>query len=636
MNAPMYTRRPLSRSPHPWLIGALALSTLLGCDPGQESPPLGIQISVQTPTSTDANPLADSNAGFLVVQAVGPDLDGVVAPSVTPLVGGQAQTALNIPFGFQRQLSVEIWSGTPDQGPIAPFARGVSDPVDITGKGATQAINTYVTYMNRFAPVEPLGGAAQAISDGRIGATAADLKNSTQTMILGGAQPAASGTDAFDIDSYSAVLDSVLLYDASLRQVIDLSSLANVRLINARSFHASAVGVSGKIGVSGGYINNDGDLEITNSVEYFDPVVQFFRKAEGVDVPDLTYARARHTMTRMFDDEDYFIIAGGEGSAEAMNSWEIWHPQLGTVAVGQLQQPRFNHKAIRLPDAQLNGGFLVVVGGEDDNGVIDNFEVLRYDRSGNVASKGNPVITCRVNGEYYTGEVTDAGGNKLPSTQACPLLQGQTDPSQYQEFSWTPNQFALADSVGRTLPGVAFVSTASYNFLYVVGGFGDKAKTQPLDRVDVFDLNRGTWVQANFRFDAQGNGAWEGGTPSVLKLSSARGAPMVSAVTTGPFAGSLLVAGGADGAGQPISSAETVYFSVKPSEFFTFVGQATGKTQPLVVNGVENGMLGGGRVYGLMHPLSSGHILVGAGAGKNAGEAKLVGRTEVMLWNPLL
>ena len=593
----MQRRTPISRHTLP-LVALVLLAT--GCGPDVADPLVGLGLSIRAPLN-EQNPFFDPLVRFVELSAEGPDIAEGVYQLVKPYKSG-AQLDLGIvPYGFRRQLRVGLWPMNEASGePAGPMlAQGRTIPFDLTyddvaGAGA-RGLFPYVSRVNEFAAAIGETGIA-AVVDARIGLTAEELPDST-VMILGGGAPKPAATDPWDPASYASFSGTVLQYDANLRAVGDLSLSIGAPLNVGRAFHASAMGNKGLVAISGGHTLEGGVPKVTNHVEFFDPASKKFITSANAQAAHMLYPRAHHTMTRMFDNDDYFIIVGGKGpDPKAALSWEIWHPKSGVQAQGQLKSARWNHVAVRLPEA--DGGFVMLIGGEGlSNGqpvALNDFEVIRFDTRGNVARVGNTLITCKVGGKAYF----DPPGSPRSYDQ-CQALKTQPG---YQEITWEPITQPLADGVGRNLPGAVYVAHGAYHYIYIVGGFSDAARTKVLDRIDVFDIQQGIWV------------------PNTLTLDVPRGAPMVTASMVGPRAGQVLIAGGIGGDGKTVAPAEVIY-NANPGP-----GASLQKWPVKTV-------LPGGTVAGMGFPLATGHILLTGGASLTAGG--LSPQTAVQLWNPL-
>ncbi|GEM_PF-2941860 len=567
-------------------VGLVAL--LAACDPGLADPPQALQLVVSAPLGND-NPFLDPKAKFVALTAEGPQIveeNHQIVLSYTPgmkldlgkLANGSDRP---MPYGAARQFRLELYPAGVNGTPALPIlGHGRTVPISVRDGDAPRQVNLYVTRVNTFAPPinankleAKLGPPAQSA-----GVATAPLPDGN-VLIAGGSAPKPAATDPWDPNSYTQFQTMVLVYNTDQRQL--LGPVAN--LSKPRAFATASVGVNGLVAISGGYVDNGGTVEATSIVEYFDPKLGTVKQAQPTNgaSPHLKYARAKHSITRMFDNENFFLICGGKGpKGEASNSWEIWHPTRGAVTQGPLSKPRWNHATVRVPDQ--TGGYIMLIGGENSSGVLNDFEVIRYDDHGNVAYKGNKRITCSINGQYAQDAACDAAppGGKV---------------------AWEPIVRPLAGNAGRTLAASAYVAHAGGKFfVYMVGGFEDTKHTKPIDRIDVYDLLKGNWV------------------PHDLKLAQARGGAQIGVSGVGRKAGQVLITGGIGADGKTVATGEVVHV---PN---------TGKLTHSKVGGT---MPGGGRVLGSAVGLVTGHVLVLGGV--TFGDAALERHIQMSLWAPL-
>ena len=101
-----------------------------------------------------------------------------------------------------------------------------------------------------------------------------------------------------------------------------------------------------------------------------------------------------------------------------------------------------------------------------------------------------------------------------------------------------------------------------------------------------------------------------------MSVGQGRAAPLVAAVTAGPGAGEVLVAGG--------STSESAH--LKTGEFIHLDGTPT-------VSAVDGLLRDGDRTLGTAVGLNTGHVLLlgGVGTGTNGN---LVPRLDAQVWNP--
>ena len=571
-----------------------ALTVVLGACGSAGTPPVGVELAVRRPTSAEDNPFTLAGDKFVAITAEVPGKPDGEYRIVKPYKSGAAldlactsAKCAGIPYGNGVQVRVELWSSTNGQISSPVVGRGRSIAIDQVKGGAAKKLFPYVTRTNRFAPIEA-DDLTKAVIPGLAGATAVSTRNSDgSVLIIGGADPLPGKTNAFDPASYTNFSDGIAKYLPNERRSGMSSDIGpDHRLKVGRAFHSAALGKS-VIAVVGGYIAGEKAPKVTNSIEFIGPGDKV--SSSLGKVPDLVLARAGATVVALFDDDDYFLILGGKGDADcktaqycAGNTWELWHKDLGNVSQGQLVSARWNHAAVRLPAA--DGGYVMLIGGENDDGVLQTFEVVQFSKQGVVSQKG----------------------------QACNPARTAFGPCDNSSFLWEP--LAQSLPVARTLPGAAFASVPrgsaalDYRYVYIVGGFEDAKHTKPLARMDVFNIDSGAYLNTD-------------GFP----MQVARGAPLVAIVPHGPNEGQVLIAGGSKDDTKHIASAEFVYVTVD---------RTTGKpVTSIQLAPVENDLPGGSHVQGALVTLSTGHVLIAGGLGTGANN-ELTGQNDLVLWNP--
>jgi hypothetical protein len=614
----MMVRR--STVPSRFLLVALLLAAA-ACSSEAPPPAQGANLLVRRPLSPADDPFGLSGDKFVAVTAEVPGkVDGsyqVVKPYVP---GGTSLTlecgqegCTGIPYGLGLQLRVELWSVDPATGkPAAPvLARGKTVPFDHQKGGSIKNLTPYVTRLNRFSPLYGEDSTVAEV-EGLAGSTSVALpQNTGEVLIIGGGRPAAGKKNAYDPASYEFFSDGVALYSPSNRSVQMISDAGpEYRLTKGRAFHSSAVG-NGVVAVVGGYVNDGGAIKLTNSVEFIDAQGKI---KEGAP---LAFARAGATVVQLFANSNYFLILGGKGETPcfepieaktaceldsecgngdtcvakvcnrqlncAGNTWELWHPTEGNKAQGRLNAPRWNQAAVRLPG--VAGGYVMLIGGESEAGVRQDFEVVQF---------------------------TTLGGGMISRADAeCdPNVQGFGDCGN-SSFFWRPLTQTLPQA--RTMAAATYVAVPrnspilDYRHVYIVGGFSDKEHTKAIGNVQVFDVNSGAYLSTQ-------------GYP----MQFPRGAPMVAAVQGGPNEGQVLIAGGSTTESIHLASAELIYVKVDKS---------TGVAVPTIeIAPVENDMPGGNRTLGTVTPLNTGHVLLTGGVG--TGQEGLVGQNAMSVWSP--
>lgn len=567
-------------------ILATGLCGLAACSTTTTPTSGGLQLQVRAPQTADDNPFALPEAAFVVMAA-----EGSNKVAIKPYKPGVQMDLADVPFGTGRQVRVEVWSANESGQPGAVLGRGVSAPVDIAAGGAANKRAVYVTRVNRFAPpltdADPTTpSAAQSIGAGQC---AVSLP-SGPVLFFGGAVAKTGATDAYDPKSYDTFSSAAWGYDPDSRSSVLLPST----LALPRGFHSCAVGQS-VVAIVGGYVMDPETKAAipSKTIEFFDMAakpgdVAIRQTATGTQecgqgcTAGLMFARAGASVVRMFEDDNYFLILGGQGEFKceedkpcAANTWEVWHPRRGNLAQGLLNKPRWNHATVRIPTP--TGGYVLLVGGESDGGPLADFEVLQFNNRGQVSSKNSP---CPEAGATCQG---------LDSTLWKPLT--------------------VAMPLARVLPGATYVASAqpnrTFNYVVIAGGFTDSGKTKADNTIDIFDISPGGGGYKN--------------DPGTIKMLMARGAPMVSVVTSGSRAGEVLIAGGSSSLAQGDVAVD--------AEFLLFQDNTVSKD---IVHPVENGFGDGARTLGNAIGLPTGHVLIGGGV----DPVSLTPRASLTLWNP--
>lgn len=147
--------------------------------------------------------------------------------------------------------------------------------------------------------------------------------------------------------------------------------------------HAAVTLVDGSVLVAGGELQDEaGSFAVTRAAW-----LVRFGDGNALDAPEALLsetvtARAGHTMTRLGDDVGAAVVViGGRGpDGLPVAAAELYRPlsrQFEPVAAGVLAVPRWNHRAVRLPD-----GSVLIIGGRtlDEGGAeVAATAVERYD-----------------------------------------------------------------------------------------------------------------------------------------------------------------------------------------------------------------------------------------------------------------
>ena len=595
MGSPRFTQQFARSALGLTLAVGLAFS---GCAPSVAEPTRGLAVSIRKPLVN--SPFDDPAVAFVRLTVEGPDLKDNTYQTTKPYTPGMAITGPEVPYGPARQVRVELLPRGVNGEPVLPPLGLGRTKRQTVKQGESYRVHAYVTKTNAFSPAVPndlstvqtqpsLGGAVVAAGD-------ADV------FIAGGTSLIPGSTDPFDPKSWGPLSNRVSRYDVDLREVDPQGGPAPTTLSTGRAFMATTTGVNGLVVFSGGYADTGAGPVPSGLMEYRDPVSGEIKVAPAVapggkpQLQHLSVPRAHHTITPMFANGDYFIVAGGVGpDGKALDSWELWHPQYGISAVGSLSAARSHHAAAFIP--ANDGGFLVLFGGENDQGTLNTWEVIRMSPSLSlIASRGSQVTTCCVGATCYT-QRPDKNG--VVSTECS---SRRSEKGFNLEYLWEPKVYALEDAEGRTLPSVLRVDDPSgLSMIYIVGGFSDKKKTKPIPTVSVLKLLQSpAWVTKS------------------APLLTARGAPLVGWSTVGATRGQVIVTGGIGADGKTVASGEVLSYDAAGDE--------------IIRTWSSNGLPDGGRVLGGAVSLSTGQVLFAGGAGTGATGWKTT--SSIQLYNP--
>ncbi len=555
-----------------------ALALLAACQPASAPEDKKIGVVVRVPANAD-NPLGTLDSRFIAMFADYPGSNGGLHDVQRYGAGVQVKVP-TVPFGPARQLRVDVYTG--EDAPAAIFARGISVPVDVYADSADVVLHPYVTRINNFAETfgEPDGdgNSPQTVLPGPHAATGLATLPNGKVLLAGGGVPKGSAKDPFDRASYASFQSTVALYDPDTR-ALDVATDPAGQLGTARAFHTMAIGQTVVAVVGGVEMGGDAKPQASNKIEFYNIATGEVTSPTQTQ-PTLQHARIAPTVIQMFEHQDYFLILGGQDNAACTapgacggNTWEIWHATGGLKMFGNLTTARWHHAGVRVPGP--GGGYVMLIGGENDAGPVNTMEVLQF---------------TVANGAVL---VSDAA-NKCPAD--CP-----SSPAQ---FLWNPASYDKQQT--RIWPAALFVAnaTAQYYHVYMIGGFNDVAHTSANKTVDVFDIQTSAVI-------------------ATKQLNTGRAAPIVAAVTSGPSAGEVLIAGGSDGTSH----------SLADGEFLHMVDDGTGSgALTPAIDKVENLLGDGDRTLGAAIGLSTGHVLVVGGTGSTT--SSLTGRTDVLLWNP--
>lgn len=585
----------------------LTLPLLAACQATTTTPSNKLVVAVRVPNETDDNPLGSPAAKYIGLIADGWGTLANSVYTVQPYVSNSQVQVPSVSFG-SGQIRVEVYDGN-NLGATTTIARGASVPVNVSASSAPRTVFPYVTKINHFSNIyfepgndtkltlPPLDSTASP--DDPAGkpvphvATALATLPSGFVLMTGGAVPKTGAKNPYDPASYSAFKSTVQIYNPDLRTLTAVSD-PPAQLATARAFHSMAVGQTVVAIVGGVELDENGKPHASNKIEFYNMTTGEITSAPTSE-PNLKFARIAPTVVQMFDRQDYFLVLGGKGNEDcpaspdlgqcAGNTWEIWHPTGGRQPLdGQMKAARWHHGGVRVPGP--DGGYVMLVGGENSNGPLQTMEVVQFLVHQNQVMVSNSQLACPAD---------------------CPKNPDKPD-DPINSFLYQPLDPALREP--RIWPGVLFVAHPSttpseaYYHVYMAGGFSKQDHTQVSKTVDIFDIQSSAYLNSS--------------EPSP-QMAQGRASPILAAVTTGPSAGEVLLAGGSTG-----DSAH-----LKSSEFLRI--DASGGLHGVIAP-VDGLLPDGDRTLGAAIGLNTGHVLILGGTGGTVNG--LTPRTDVLLWNP--
>ena len=293
-----------------------------------------------------------------------------------------------------------------------------------------------------------------------------------------------------------------------------------------RSGHVAVVLQDGRVLIAGGTISGGG---VTNSAEIYDPAANSWTNVSG----GMLEARSGQTATLLNDGR--VLLAGGAGSSGTVSlTAEVFDPVAQTFALaGQLSSARKSHAA-----ALLSDGRVLIVGGSDGTNVLASSDI--YNPTAGTISAGPNLSAGRQALSATTlldGRVLVAGGNNIPNGSTTPvdLASAEILDAGSTVFSPAPSALFTARSGQQ-----AFLLPHN-NSVLIVGG-----------------TSNGTAIASAELYIPWGGSSQAGVFQSTGSMSAARSSVTGSALQQD---GLLLVAGGKDASGAPLSSSELYGFA---------------------------------------------------------------------------
>jgi hypothetical protein len=330
------------------------------------------------------------------------------------------------------------------KGQTVPFKRK-------SGKGAGPVTQETIYLMkpSSFAPTLTFGGGELACS-GTQTKTFTERWGATGTDLYDGSILVAGGVDEYDStctlwsnpDCAKKASSTAELYNPRDGSFTLVGTDGGSLMSQKRAFAAAVRLPSEEIAIFGGI---DANGQPTSTVDIYDPFGMSFKP--GLE---MSHTRTRHTATLISSIEGgYVLLIGGFGTGEA--TWDVWNPNYGSIAEGQLHESRWSHTASLLTkkeDSAMKRNMVLIAGGEGG---------------------GDPgAATVR-----ETIEIFDIDANALDPAPLGLCSNG------------------VSPTAKKTMHAAAFVPKR--HFLYVAGGFKDAKHQDPVRDICVWHSSQEKW-----------------------------------------------------------------------------------------------------------------------------------------------
>jgi large repetitive protein len=390
----------------------LAAAVVLGAC----SKTVAVELTIVEPCDQKAQALG--GASSFAVSSSGSEVDSVVVFS-----DGQGSQPLNVGLGEEVIVTVQAFADDVSGAGAAsalPQAVGHTMPLQITEQSLDVKALVPVGLLDSFGRTTNAEGECTAMTQGapvagRHGHTATFVPGLNQVLLYGGAVFGSDGSE-------NILPGSAELWDPATGEYTPVGGAT------ARAYHAATALPDGRVVISGGFGIISGSMQTLQTADIFDPLTKSFRSIL------LRQARAHHTSTLM-EGSSLLVIAGGclsTGPADActrtqagrgnrgpstalavtMETLDIDDLAAATLAVPNqngLATPRAFHEATSLENG--SNTLLIVTGGVDDTGTIEDIEVFR-------ANGG--ILTREV-----TGNLAGFPSGKGPARHAAVAIDAQ-------------------------------------------------------------------------------------------------------------------------------------------------------------------------------------------------------------------
>ena len=304
----------------------------------------GVKIGASTLSAT-----LGSITGSATVAVTSPVLVSIaVTPGNVSIAVGTTQqftaTGTYSDSSTQNLTSTAAWSSS------APSVATISDASGSQGLATTAGVGT-TTMQAASGAIN--GSTTLTVTAGFVltGSLNTARASHTSTVLNNGMVLIAGGYNG-------NVLASAELYNPATGTFTPTGSLNTARL-----YHTATLLNNGMVLIVGGYAENG---NILASAELYNPATGTFTPTGSLNT-----ARELHTATMINGTmiNGMVLIAGGQGSASALASAELYNPMSGTFApTGSLNTARVYHTATLLNSGTVNNGTVLIAGGYDNNG----------------------------------------------------------------------------------------------------------------------------------------------------------------------------------------------------------------------------------------------------------------------------
>ncbi len=417
------------------LCGLFGALTITGCDSEPGASQLGLEVQV-VKLATAPDPF--QNVGLVVLEMAGDELNAEFR-RVLDYAPGVMVDIDDVPFGTNRQLTIEGWTKSATDEPGQLISRGRSEPVEVKEGADAQLLRVLMAQVNTFLPLTDLTTqTAQGLVQGRVGHAVTPTETGEVVISGGGIVTDPAGT-WWNHAGFAQLSSSIEAVDTANAFVANRSPL-----LESRVWHTGTALSSGQLVIAGGYGAAGSPLR---SVELYNPPTVL--DGTGKPLPPLAVARAGHTATLLNDTSRQILFVGGDAvspSGQGGGTWELWDPVNGSSGVRPMPDAlyRRHHTATTFFLPGRIEPAVLFTGGESDE--IVHSTAMLYDS----------VATTIIG---------------LPAFMPSGARTQHTS-------TYVPNR----------------------NFIYIAGGFTNKGRTQATSNIDVFDISTQTFLPDNGGF----------------------------------------------------------------------------------------------------------------------------------------